>query len=145
MSKTNFSILTRWDGSFRGKGKIEGENFDVDIAAPISNGGSGDGASPKELYASSAAACFTATLRSITENKKLPVASIAVRTNVETEGDQFSIRHAVDLQLNENAADKDIEAARRMIESADKMCLMGNLARKAGGTIDVDPIVKLPQ
>ena len=144
MSKMNINLTSTWNGGFRGNGKVRGDCFDVPIAVPTSFGGSGEGANPKELFTSATAACFLTTLRAITENKKLPVDSLAVTTEADTDENHFSIKHTVDLRLGNDATDDDVRAAEKMIQSADDMCIVGNLAKKAGVSIDIVPAITRP-
>lgn len=64
-------MTSTWEGGFKGEGKITGEGWSVGIGIPADLGGSGAGADPKSLFTAATQACFTATLRAITENKKV--------------------------------------------------------------------------
>ncbi|WP_176084753.1 OsmC family protein [Martelella sp. HB161492] len=128
-------LTAAWQGDFKGQGKISGDGWDVTIGIPADLGGSGAGADPKQLYTASTLACFTATLRAITANKKIPVETLAVETSAVATDEAFSIEHTALLQLKQAASDADIKAAQRAVETADKICAVGNLARKAGVSI----------
>lgn len=66
--KTN--LKTVWDGNTKGNGRIKANFLETNIAIPESLGGSGEGAEPKELLITSAAACYTMTLVTMLETRK---------------------------------------------------------------------------
>lgn len=133
----SISMTTAWTGGFKGTGAIEGEGFSLPTGIPTSLGGSGNGAAPKELFTAATAACFTATLRAISEGKKVPVDTLSVDTAAEAGDDSFTITHTAHVELAHGSSEADIETAKRAIESADNICAVGNLAKKAGVVIDV--------
>ncbi|MEG6507692.1 OsmC family protein [Methyloligella sp. 2.7D] len=143
MSKTNIKLNSAWDGGFKGKGQIAGEKFEVEIGIPADLGGSGAGANPKELFTSATAACFLATLRAITENKKVPVETLSVTTEAVADDKSFSIRHTAHVTLKAGSSEADQMAGEAAIASADKVCVVGNLARKADVDIEVVPAVAI--
>lgn len=132
-----------WQGGFTGRGHIAGENFNVDIGIPTALGGSGAGANPKELFTSATLACFTATLRAITQNKKVPVEQLSVETSAEAADEAFAIHHVAHLVLTAGSNAEDVAAAQAAIQSADKVCTIGNLAKKAGVAISVAADVRV--
>lgn len=139
----DIKMTATWVGGFKGEGKIAGEGWDVGIGIPAELGGSGAGADTKSLFTSATLACFTATLRAITANKKVPVESLSVETEATATDDDFAIRHTAKLVLSAEATDADRAAAENAIATADKVCVVGNLAKKAGVTIDVTPEITL--
>ncbi|MCA0922865.1 OsmC family protein [Pseudooceanicola nanhaiensis] len=139
----DIKMTATWDGGFKGTGRITGEGWDVGIGIPAEFGGSGAGADPKSLFTSATLACFTATLRAITANKKVPVDSLSVETDATATDDAFAIRHTAKLVLSAGASEADRAAAEGAIATADKVCVVGNLAKKAGVTIQVTPEITL--
>ncbi len=135
----DIKMISTWNGGMKGEGLITGEGWDVGIGIPAEFGGSGAGADPKSLFTASTLACFTATLRAITENKKVPVQSLSVEAAATATDDLFAIRHTAKIVMEAGASEKDREAAEKAIATADKICVVGNLARKAGVTIEVSP------
>ncbi|MCS0505192.1 OsmC family protein [Ancylobacter mangrovi] len=133
----DIKMTSSWEGGFEGEGRITGEGWSVGIGIPADLGGSGAGASPKELFTAATLACFTATLRAITDKKKVPVEKLSVETSAQATDDIFAIRHIARVILTTWATDADAAAAKAAIETADKVCIVGNLAKKAGVTIDV--------
>ncbi len=121
-----------WQGGMKGSGLIESEGLSTKISIPAVYGSLGEYSNPKELYVASAAACFLSTLTAISDNKKLPLASMAVETKAHEEGDKFSIHHIVNIVLSKEATQDDVAKAEAYTAKADEICLIGNLARKAG-------------
>jgi len=136
MASSEFDLALTWNDGFKGAGQIKGANFGVQIGIPQSYGGSGAGANPKELLASSAAACFIATLTSILENRKTPVAELAVATHVLETDEGISITHEVDLKVVPGSTEEDTSTVQASVERADKVCAVGNILRKAGTQIE---------
>ncbi|ANT62972.1 hypothetical protein AYJ57_21080 (plasmid) [Salipiger sp. CCB-MM3] len=139
----DIKMTSTWTGGFKGEGKITGEGWDVGIGIPTELGGSGAGADPKSLFTASTLACFTATLRAITEGKKVPVETISVDTDAQAGDDDFAIRHVARVTLTAGSSDADTAAAEAAIERADAICAVGNIARKAGVTIAVEADVRV--
>ncbi|MFP8965081.1 OsmC family protein [Pokkaliibacter sp. CJK22405] len=135
MMSTTLSL--NWTGGKQGSGQIEGKDFSAAISIPESLGGAGTGSNPKELYVASTAACFLATLSAISEGKKLPVEALNVQTEAEETKDSFTITHHATLTLKAEATEEDQAKAKEIVAAADKMCAVGNMARKAGVEISV--------
>ncbi len=140
----DIKMTSAWQGGFKGNGTITGEGWQVGIGIPTDLGGSGAGANPKELFTAATAACFTATLRAITEGKKVPVESLSVDTEAVAGDDAFAIRHVARLVLVAGATGADRAAAEDAVARADKVCVVGNLAKKAGVTIEVAAELNVP-
>lgn len=132
MADAKIHLETTWEGGFKGQGLIRGDGFEITTAIPAALGGSGVGADPKQLYVAAATACFTATLRAITESKKVPVETIAVTTHAIAGEKAFSIVHTVRMTLSADAGEAGAAAAQAAADTADKICVVGNLARAAG-------------
>ncbi|WP_077596146.1 OsmC family protein [Oceanobacillus kimchii] len=134
--KTN--LKTVWNGSTKGNGNIEANYLDTKIAIPESSGGSGEGADPKELLVTSAAACYTMTLVAMLEARKLPVDQFTMDsegTNSKEEG--FKVIHYPHITLSANATEKEIRSVNRAFKAADKGCAVGNMLKKADAQIDI--------
>ncbi|KAB2678461.1 osmotically inducible protein OsmC [Brucella tritici] len=130
-----------WTGDIKGNGRIEGDGFSIEIGIPAVYGGSGAGADPKQLFVSSTLACFIASLRAITDNKKIPVEHLEVVTEATTDDKDFSIKHTANVTLSPGSTDMDVIAAEAAVQSAEKVCLIGNLAKKAGIPVDIVTLV----
>lgn len=136
MAASEIDLALTWSNGFKGSGVVKGKNFDVQIGIPAAYGGSGEGANPKELLASSAAACFIATLTALLENRKVPVRDLAVSTLAVEADDALSIRHTANLTIASAATDEDLAAIDSLVARADKVCVVGNVLRKAGVVIE---------
>jgi len=133
----DIKMTAGWTGDFKGEGRITGDGWEVGIGIPADLGGSGAGANPKELFTASTLACFTATLRAITANKKVPVETLSVETSATSGDNALAIRHVARLVLSSGSGEADQAAAEDAVHRADKICLIGNLAKKAGVSIEV--------
>jgi len=132
----NIRLESNWTGGKRGTGTIKSENLDAKISIPAIYGGLGTESNPKELFVASTAACFIATLTAIIEGKKLSIESLSVQTEANASDDDFSIVHHAKITLPAGAPHEDINRAELLIKSADEICTVGNLARKAGVKVD---------
>jgi len=130
-----------WQGGMKGGGLIEGEGLSTKISIPAVYGGAGVDSNPKALYVASTAACFISTLTAIAENKKLPLQALSVRTEAREADGHFAIHHIANVVLNSDAPEEDADRARDYVASADKVCAVGNLARKAG--VDVSATARI--
>ncbi|MEC0485063.1 OsmC family protein [Bacillus glycinifermentans] len=87
--KTNVKI--DWNNGIKGNGSLKTESLNTKIAIPAEFGGSGDGASPKEILIASATACYTSVLVSMIESRDLPVIGVAVDSEGLNSDDEFKI------------------------------------------------------
>lgn len=136
MATTEIDLSLSWSNGFKGNGLIKGQNFAVPIGIPTVYGGSGEGANPKELLASSAAACFIATLTAILENNKVQVRNLTVSTHAQDADSTLSIVHIVQLVLANKPAADEVAAIDALVARADKVCTVGNILRKSGVEIE---------
>ena len=134
-----------WEGGMKGSGLIQSEGLSTKISIPAVYGGLGEYSNPKELYVASTAACFLSTLSAISDNKKLPLQSLSVETNADETNDEFVIHHVAKMVLNAQATEADIAKAKEYVATADKICVVGNLARKAGVNVTAGDDISLAQ
>ncbi|KMM59964.1 hypothetical protein ACH95_10690 [Bacillus glycinifermentans] len=133
--KTNVKI--DWNNGIKGNGSLKTESLNTKIAIPAEFGGSGDGASPKEILIASATACYTSVLVSMIESRDLPVIGVAVDSEGLNSDDEFKIIHRPRIVLSEKATEKQIQSANRIFAAADRGCTIGNLLKKADVKIEV--------
>ncbi|WP_338787213.1 OsmC family protein [Metabacillus sp. FJAT-53654] len=144
MSESKTNLKTVWYGNTKGNGRMESNNFETSIAIPESLGGIGEGAEPKGLIVSSAAACYSMTLVAMLEARKLNVTGLTMNTeatNSKEEG--FKITHYPKVILSVDATKDQIESANRTIQAADKACAIGNMLKKADVQIMIEGKVSL--
>ncbi|EMY1073319.1 OsmC family protein [Salmonella enterica] len=138
----NKTLRTTWSGSLQGNGKITGDTLDIPIAIPVSYGGCGTGADPKDLLVSSAAACFSMTAIAMLEASKFPVHALDMKTEAsDAEDGEFQIVHHLQLTLSEDATAEQVRMVGSIIHSAEKKCSVGNMLRKAGINIGIQLVV----
>ncbi len=132
----NINLQSTWIGGKSGKGEVKSDNFSATVTIPSVYGGQGTDSNPKELFVASTATCFISTLTAMIEGKKLDIVSLSVDTEANAGDEDFSITHTANVVLPQGASESDIAKAETLVASADKICTVGNLARKAGVKID---------
>ena len=144
MTKEKMDFTTVWQGNAAGKGYMEAEHFNLDIALPPYYGGRGGEAEPKGMLIASATACYIMTLASFLSKSKIPVNDIKLATEatVRSESDYYLL-HKVEVVLENNADNRQKARADRLIIEADERCPIGNLLKKTGSTIEVEGKVTL--
>jgi osmotically inducible protein OsmC len=131
-------IKTNWNGDIKGFGKVETEHLDAKIAVANKSGGTGEGATPKELLASSVASCYIITLMYAIEARTISVVDVQMDTEIkELENKAFEFIHYPKITLPENADKKDFEEVNRLFEIADRGCTIGKLLKKADVSIRI--------
>lgn len=133
--QTNVNIV--WESGLKGYGYLETEFLDTKIAIPAEFGGSGNGASPKEILVASASACYTSVLVSMIESRELPIMDLKVDSEGINSDSDFKIIHHPRIVLSCYATEKQAQTANRIFSLADKGCTVGNLLKKAGVKIEI--------
>ncbi|WP_409420097.1 OsmC family protein [Pseudaeromonas sp. ZJS20] len=136
MATNSIKLDLTWQQGFAGTGEIRGHDFNVPISIPAELGGSGQGSNPKQLLASSAAACFIATLTAILDNRKLPVQQLNVATQADEVEKVLQIRHTANIALAPTASTEQVASLAGLVARADKVCLIGNILRQGGVLIE---------
>ncbi|MFP3846225.1 OsmC family protein [Priestia filamentosa] len=139
MGDSKTILKTVWHGNTKGNGSIQVNDIKTNIAIPTDLGGNGEGAEPKGLLVSSAAACYTMNLVAMLETKKLPVAGFTMNSeSINSKEKGFKIIHYPCITLSTDATEDQIQSANRTILSADKACFIGNMLKKADVQIDIE-------
>jgi lipoyl-dependent peroxiredoxin len=133
--KTNVKVI--WQDGTKGNGSLKAEVLDTKIAVPTEFGGSGNGASPKEILIASATACYSSVLTSMIESRDLPLVEMTIESKGWTSDNEFKIIHHPHIVLSKNATEKQIQIAERLFAAADKGCAVGNLLKKADVKIEI--------
>lgn len=128
----NIKLNSVWSDGKAGTGNIRSEGLDATVSIPAEYGGAGSDSNPKELFVASTVACFISTLTAMIAGKKLEIVSLSVDTQAKADDDDFSIVHVAHVKLPAGAPESDVEKAEGLISKADEICIVGNLARKAG-------------
>ncbi|MGK9184781.1 OsmC family protein [Priestia filamentosa] len=133
--ETNVKVI--WQDGIKGHGSLKAEVLDTKIAVPTEFGGSGNGASPKEVLIASATACYSSVLTSLIESRNLPLVEMMIESKGMTSDDELKIVHHPHIVLSKNATEKQIQIAERLFATADKGCIVGNLLKKADVNIEI--------
>src|SRR5690625_4840683 len=137
MTESKTTLQAEWNGGIGGEGKLKSGYLDTKIAVPTELKGSGNGTDPKELLASAAATCYMATLASILENRKIPVAEHRLYTEATLLVEESTITLFPEIVLSEDVTEAQIQSAKRALEAADRVCNVGKLLKKAGVVIEL--------
>src|SRR5690625_124650 len=103
--------------------------------------GSGEGFAPIDLLGSSAGACLALTLVNLMDIRKLPVTDFSMEIEVTKNDNTYSITHYPKIRLSSEATEKELQGAKRAVESVDKRCKIGNVLKEAGVKITIEPSV----
>ncbi|WP_197233554.1 OsmC family protein [Priestia endophytica] len=133
--ETNVKVV--WHDGVKGNGSLKAEVLDTKIAVPTEFGGSGNGASPKEILIASATACYSSVLTSMIESRDLPIVEMTIESKGWISDNELKIIHHPHIVLSNNATKKQIQIAERLFVAADKGCTIGNLLKKADVKIEI--------
>lgn len=106
---------------------------DLDLAIPVSMGGSGNGANPEELFAAGYAACFHSAMQMVARTQKLDITGSSVGSQVmigAKDGGGFQLAVVLEVTIPE----LDHEAAQALADAAHQVCPYSNATR---GNIEV--------
>ena len=107
--------------------------IDLDLAIPVSMGGSGNGSNPEELFASGYAACFHSALQLVARNAKADLGDSTVGARVHIgPNDKGGFQLAVELEVVVPNLPHD--EAQALADAAHQVCPYSNATR---GNIDV--------
>lgn len=137
MANMNVTVNSVWKDGVKGNGALKAGNLDTDIAIPLSLGGSGNGANPKELLIASVTTCYVATLTYMLEKRKLPVVELKVNSEANIKENEIEVIHFPEIALSASATEAQVQSAQRAMAAADVGCEVGNLLKKAGVTIEI--------
>jgi lipoyl-dependent peroxiredoxin len=138
MANLNVNVQATWSGGTKGNGNLNSEFLETKISIPTVLGGSGEGAHPKEIFAASVSSCYTTTLAFLLESRKITVTELNVTTEAKISDNDYIFIHYPHIVLPANATDEEIQAAHKTAAAADKACDVGNILKKAGGTIELE-------
>lgn len=139
MAEFKTILNTVWYRDAKGDGRMKANKLKTKIAIPEPLGGSGEGANPKELLVSSAAACYIMTLVYTLQTKKLPVVGLIMNSEGNnSKEDRFTIVHYPQIILSTDATEEQAQSAYEAVEAADQRCEVGNLLKKTDVQIQVE-------
>ncbi|OWQ78017.1 OsmC family protein [Stenotrophomonas maltophilia] len=131
-------LSTTWVGFVKGKGELESPGLQAPIAIPEHFGGTGKGANPKQLLMAAAASCYVMTFVAMAQARSIDATRISLSSDLSTRADKgLHLEHQVTVKLAPDATEEDRKAVDALISSADKACMVGNLLKAGGMTIEV--------
>lgn len=110
---------------------------DLDLAVPVSMGGSGKGANPEDLFAAGYAACFHSALQLIARQKKLDLGESAVGSKVSI-GSNGEGGFELSVLLEVSIPGQSHEVATELAQVAHQVCPYSNATH---GNIKVEVTV----
>lgn len=132
----SIKMRTDWKGDLKGQGICVSGDTSISLAIPGEFGGSGEGLGPKELYLSSTAACFLMSLKMTLYHSKIDTPLLQIESYLTSQGEQMSITHQLHVVVTRY---EDRDRLPKLIEIADKNCLIGGLAKRAGIAVVIEP------
>lgn len=102
--------------------------IDLDLAIPVSMGGSGNGANPEQLFAAGYSACFHSALQAVARSKKVDIAgsSVGGRVDIGPNG-EGGFQLAVLLEVVLPGVEHGI--AQELADAAHQVCPYSNATR----------------
>ncbi|SRR5713226_3344098 len=123
-----YETEVEWKGERRGKLQSAGLP-PLEVAAPPEFHGHAGAWTPEHLYVASVNACFLLTFLAIAQNSKLEIVSLcaSARGKLEKiEGNGFQVTEIVLKPKLVIRSAGDLERAKRIVEKAEKSCLISN-------------------
>lgn len=107
---------------------------DLDLAIPVSMGGSGEGANPELLFAAGYAACFHSALQSAARIRKVKIADTSVGGRVHIGPKDEGTGYELAVELEVTIPELPHEQAQELADFAHELCPYSNATR---GNIEV--------
>lgn len=107
--------------------------IDLDLATPVSMGGSGNGANPEELFAAGYSACFHSAMQMVARAKKVNIegSSVGAQVHIGPNGEGgFQLAVLLEVTIPE----LDHQVAVELANAAHQVCPYSNATR---GNIEV--------
>ena len=123
-----YPVEIKWTEGCSGEAMSDGLPT-VQVAAPPEFQGRGNTWTPEHLYVAAVNACFMTTLLAIARNSKLEIVSFsanAIGKLEKVEGSGFQITEVVLKPILVIRFAEDLERAKRVIDKAEKSCLIAN-------------------
>ncbi len=101
---------------------------DLDLAIPVSMGGSGQGANPEELFAAGYAACYHSALQAIARAQKIEISDSTVGARVHI-GPNTEGGYELAVELEVTIPNLPHEQAQALADTAHQVCPYSNATR----------------
>jgi len=128
-----YQAEVEWAGGRRGNLRFPNLPA-LEVAAPPEFQGPGGGWTPEYLYVGSVASCFMLTFLAVAQNSKLEIATFSAEARgklEKVEGVGFQITEIVLKPKLVIRSAGDLERAKRVVEKAEKSCLVSNSIKTA--------------
>ncbi|MFZ0370817.1 MAG: OsmC family protein [Halobacillus sp.] len=138
MTYHHFHLKAEWPGGRNEVGTIEADKLKTQISIPKEMDGPDVGTNPDEMLLGAAATCYIITLGAMVERAGLPLKEMSMDSEgiVDvTDGviTYNKIIHKPRVLLKSEASDKDMDKLNKLVEKAEKSCMIsraieGNVA-----------------
>ncbi|MYL49582.1 SACOL1771 family peroxiredoxin [Halobacillus litoralis] len=129
MALHHFHLKADWPGGRNEVGYIESEKLKTKISIPKEMDGPDVGTNPDEMLLGAAATCYIISLAAMIERAELPLEEMDMQSEgiVDVTDGVFTyqkIIHRPRVVLRAQADDKDLSKLNRLIEKAEKSCMI---------------------
>jgi len=140
MAEEHFYLTADWPGGRNSEGYIDAGNLKTKISIPKEMDGPGVGTNPDEMLLGAASTCYLITLAAMIERADLPLAEMSLESEgvVDVTNGVFTyqkIIHKPAVVLKDDATDKSYSTLERLIEKAEKNCMISRAIR---GNVEVE-------
>ncbi|HLQ94907.1 MAG TPA: OsmC family protein [Pseudogracilibacillus sp.] len=140
MAYQHFHLSAEWPGGRNSSGFIDAGNLKTEISIPREMDGPGVGTNPDEMLLGAAATCYVITLAAMIERAELPLQEMSLQSEgiVDVTNGVFTYKkiiHRPEVQLTQEATEKDGKLLRRLVERAEDNCM---ISRAIKGNVEVE-------
>ncbi|GIO26795.1 OsmC family protein [Ornithinibacillus bavariensis] len=140
MAEHHFHLKAEWPGGRNSEGFIDAGNLKTKISIPKEMDGPGIGTNPDEMLLGAAATCYIITLAAMIERANLPLKEMALESEgiVDVTNGVFTYKkiiHRPTVSLTEEATEKDYELIGKLIQKAEKSCM---ISRAIQGNVEIE-------
>lgn len=140
MAEHYFHLKADWPGLRNDVGTIDAGNLRTEISIPTEMDGPGIGTNPDEMLLGAAATCYIITLaammeRSGLQKEALTMNSVGIVDMTNGMITYKKIIHKPHIVLAINATKKNVALAQRLVEKAEKACM---ISRAIQGNVEVE-------
>lgn len=140
MAYQHFHLSAEWPGGRNSSGFIDAGNLKTEISIPREMDGPGVGTNPDEMLLGAAATCYVITLAAMIERAEIPLQEMSLQSEgiVDVTNGVFTYKkiiHRPEVQLTQEATEKDGKLLRRLVERAEDNCM---ISRAIKGNVEVE-------
>jgi peroxiredoxin-like protein len=140
MAEHHFHLKADWPGGRNSEGYIDAGNLKTKISIPKEMDGPGVGTNPDEMLLGAAATCYIITLAAMIERANLPLKEMSLESEgiVDVTNGVFTYKkiiHRPTVSLTEKATEKEYEVLRKLVQKAEKSCM---ISRAIQGNVELE-------